>query len=142
MKSVLQSTIINIIPKKIIKTPDVTMGVNIYTHTQDVFEKQDSVKEIAVSFKKEIIDAFSDWDNYIPNDSEAGSTFLKRKLAQYTLFVNQLSSTSAESFSKLVFGEKQIEEFKNAAKHNSDVALFVESLEEVMGKSLEKIIQK
>ena len=132
----------NILPKRICQTTQQSESYKVYTQTQDVFEKSDTVKSFAESFKKNVLDSVADWETNVPLDEEAGSTSLKNLLAPYTLWAEKLNQHDSERFVKLVFGETQVEYIEKASLRNSDVNLFKTTLENSLGKSIREVVVK
>ena len=131
-----------LLPKRIFPTIGIAKAQKSYLQTQDIFEKGDSVKSAAVSFKKMVFESLDDWKTSVPRDNEDGATHLKKILAPYTVFTNKLNSHDAERFTKLAFGENQVEFIENASVRNKDVKLFKSVLEKRLGKSIREVVVK
>ena len=136
------SSLENLLPKRIQQNQQVENAHQIYTHTCDTFQKSDSVKDVAVEFKKNLFDSIDDWNVSIPANGENGSTLLKKILAPYTQFVDTLNERDAERFVTLVFGENQVGMLEETSLKNDDVYLFQTTLEKRLGKTIREVVVK
>lgn len=112
----------------------------IYETTQDIFERKDTVLDVAKDFRKRLIKPIADWETGLPANGEDGYEVLRQTIASYTNYVEKLKPQDAERFTKLAIGETQMEAIETACKKNADIKLFKETLEKSLGKSIRSII--
>lgn len=115
---------------------------NLYQQSNDVFVRSDVVKSVATDFREKLILPFSNWEEAFPADGEDGSQLLKSIILPYQDAVGKFSKPDAEVFTRLVFGDKYIEQIEKASVKNSDLRNFKKTLENVLGKSLSSFHSK
>ena len=106
----------------------------------DVFEKSGAqeVVESARDFMERVLKPFADWKN--PESFEENSALVSSLFKPYIDMIGNFKKKDAEHFTRLVFGEDTIEAIEIASKRNSDVKLFVNTLEEKLGSTIRNII--
>ena len=127
---------------KIINNKAVAKNCQIYANTKDTFERTTAMKDIARSFRTQVVVPFSDWESVLPANKKEGSTLLRDTLTPYIEAIKNFSKKDAEVFSKLVFGENQVKQLEKSSKKNTDIRVLKQTLEEAMGKSLSDVIIK
>lgn len=115
---------------------------NLYQQADDVFVRSDLVKSVASDFREKMILPFANWDEAFPSDGEEGAELLKSLIVPYQQTIEKFSKHDAETFTRLVFGEKYIEQIENASIKNTDLRNFKLSLEKVLGKELRTFYPK
>ena len=134
------SDISKLLSKSIAINTKVDTAHRAYSHATDIFDKRDTVKNVALEFKKNLFDSIDDWHLSIPANDESGSTLLKKILAPYTLFVDTLNEKDTERFTRFVFGENQVEMLEDASIKNNDIDLFKRTLEKSLGRTIREVI--
>ena len=131
----------NIIMQRIRPYKPVEVKKAIYTTSQDVFDRKETVLEVAKEFRSRLIKPFSaDWEKGLPKYNEDGYAVLRQALASYTSYVEKLKPVDAEKFAKLAIGENQLIALEKASKNNVDVKLFTETLEKSLGRTIRSVI--
>lgn len=98
------------------------------------------VNDLAKKFKSTVIEPFSDWtENTIPADKEDGSFLLKLCIKPFLPVLEKYSPEQVEKFTRLVFGEKQMETLTNASLKNSDIKELKDTIEKRIGKNIKGI---
>ena len=134
--------IFSVIPKRMLPDTNVVSAQKAYAQSVDVFERGDTVKKVAVQFKKMVFDSVADWKDSVPLDNEDGALVFKNLLVPYTNFASKLSQKDTERFVSLVFGENQVEFLEQASLKNRDARLFKTTIEEHLGKTIREVVVK
>lgn len=127
---------------EVINNQTVARNSKLYNSAKDTFVRSTATKDVAAKFRKQVVLPFSHWDSSFPADYEKGSGLLQDMLEPYIKAIKGFSAKDAEMFSKLVFGEKHIKQLEEGSKKNTDLKIFKETLEDVMGKTLSEVIVK
>ena len=112
----------------------------IYETTKDIFERKDTVLDVAKDFRKRLINPISDWQTGLPAYGEDGYEILRQTIASYTNYVEKLKPQDAERFTKLAIGENQLEAIESVCEKNIDIKVFKETLEKSLGRTIRSVI--
>ena len=90
----------------------------IYETTQDIFERRDTVLDVAKDFRKRLVNPIADWKTGLPAYGDEGYGTLRQIISSYTNYVEKLKPQDAEKFTKL------------ATKANDDQSVIIHKLTE------------
>ncbi len=129
-----------IITQRIRSNKPIDVKKVIYTTSEDIFERKDTVLDVAKDFRNRLIKPIADWKTGLPAYGEEGYNILRQNLASYTSYVEKLKQPDAEKFVRLAIGENQLNALEEAGKKNVDIRLFTETLEKSLGKTIRSVI--
>lgn len=129
-----------IITQRIRPNKPIEVKKAIYTTSEDIFERKDTVLDVAKDFRNRLIKPIADWETGLPAYWEEGYNILRQNLASYTSYVEKLKQADAEKFTRLAIGENQLNALEEASKKNVDIRLFTETLEKSLGKLIRSVI--
>lgn len=112
----------------------------IYETTQDIFERRDTVLDVAKDFRKRLVNPIADWKTGLPAYGDEGYGTLRQIISSYTNYVEKLKPQDAEKFTKLAIGENQLDAIEAVCDKNVDIKLFKETLEKSLGKTIRSVI--
>ncbi len=111
--------------------------------SHDVFERSTVVKDTASKFRNTVVQPFAEFTTkgLMPKDTDKGSSYLKSVLEPFIKTIEHFNAHDTEKFLKLSMGSDHLPILKDGAKVNSDVRLFVQTMEEKMGKSIADVLK-